>query len=535
MIALLAAVVAYDAAPPPDPLPGAGGWALVLAPFAVIAAMTHLVCWGCGRELDGRGRWRSVVAADRMLAASRLMIVGTHWAAVLSLGWVAKVRAVVGDLVIVDEALALLPALLTIAAGWWSYWPIDRRIREASMVRVLEEGHPAYPVPTRWQYVVSNVRHQMLLTLVPLLMLAAWSEAVNFGLEGALRRAGDGTAAGRLGAWLKVGGRLDIVDLVVRLLGWGVVFSLAPAVLRVVWDTVPLGRGPLRDRLMGVAERARVRVGEVLVWRTHGTMINGAAIGLVPWLRYILLTDSLLDQLPQRQVEAVMGHEVGHVKHRHIVWLVGAMFASLGVGTTLVGLLAWGLGRLAGVQVSDTGTVVVREGSILRHAAAEMLVGAGALGGLVLGIAAFGAVSRRFEWQADAFAVRQLSADSPPPPPEGVGGETLAAVPPARAVVTAEAAEAMSGALASVARLNHIPPSRRSFRHGSIAVRQRKIMALVGTPLDRLAPDAASRRVKALIVLGVGVVIGSLVWEQLSAPPPRPGPAGSGPAQERRP
>lgn len=526
-IALLAIVVMHDAASGPGGPAGPRGvaaWAAVLAPYAAIAVLTQLVCWAAGRDVDRRGDARSVRAADRMLASSRAMAVALHAIAVWGLGWVETVRRAVGDLVLVDELIAVLPPLVTMAAAWWSYWPIDRRLREAALLRVLEEGHPPYPPLSRGGYVLMQVRHQMLLTLVPVLMLGAWSETVEMAL-GRLRDAG-----GTVGGWLggtgdpRAATPAEWVRLAAQLAGAAVVFACAPAVLKALWDTVPL-TGPLHDRLLRLCERARVRVRAVLVWRTYGTMINGAAVGVVPRLRYILLTDSLLDLLPERQVEAVMSHEVGHVRHRHIPWMVGAVVACVGLGTTLVWLAAVGLVTLLGVAAGGGGELGVHAPGAGPHALGwvELAASGGVtLGGLVLGLVGFGAVSRRFEWQADAFAVRQLSEvqAGPDAAPEGAG------------VATEEAARAMCGALESVAVLNHIPRDRWSFRHGSIRTRQRKIMSLVGRPLDRLGADVVARRVKTMIVVGAAAAIGaSVALESFDpGPPAAPGDAaGRGP------
>ena len=112
-------------------------------------------------------------------------------------------------------------------------------------------------------------------------------------------------------------------------------------------------------------------------------------------------------------------------------------------------------------------------------------------------------MSRRFEWQADAFAAKQLSRDEP--------GATA---------VTQESADAMCGALGAVARLNHMNPNARSFRHGSITTRQRRLQRLVGLPLEKLPIDRATRWIKWGIVVGVGIVVAGTVlqsWAESAA------------------
>jgi Zn-dependent protease with chaperone function len=363
----------------------------------------------------------------------------------------------------VDELLAAAPVLGVIVAGWWSMFPIDHRLREAALLYDLDQGRPVRAMPSRGQYVLSAVRHQAALILVPMLCLLTWSE----GLE-------------RMGPWLE-GVLPSWVPLEgVHIAGMIVMLAVMPVVMRWIWDTTKLGPGPLRERLERMCREQGVTVRELLVWRTHGTMINGAVMGLAGPLRYILLTDALLDYLPQAQVEAVTAHELGHIRRRHMPWLAGAALS----GIVLMGVVAdWAL-RHAGHGWSQT------------EWARAMVV----IGSLLFGALLFGFVSRRFEGQADAFAVQHLSGYRR-------GGD-------AGVVVTPEAVSAMSGALESVARLNQIPRERFSWRHGSIASRQRRLNELVGRRADALRPDRHAAWVKIAAGLGLflaGVVVGMSV------------------------
>ena len=131
-------------------------------------------------------------------------------------------------------------------------------------------------------------------------------------------------------------------------------------------------------------------------------------------------------------------------------------------------------------------------------AAAQMAILLGAP--LLLGLVVFGWVSRRFEWQADAFAAQHLSGFR-----RGVTGVT----------VTLEAAAAMVGALGAVARLNHIPRHARSWRHGSIASRQEKLRSIVGRPADRLAIDRLVAKIKVAIAIGAVLTVGVIGFDLL--------------------
>jgi Zn-dependent protease with chaperone function len=264
---------------------------------------------------------------------------------------------------------------------------------------------------------------------------------------------------------------VEFVYYALKLSGLLVIVAAAPLLIRRVWDTTPLSEGPIAEGLLKMCSQQRVKVRELLIWRTGGTMINGAVLGVVGGARYILLTDALLDFLPNHFVQAVMAHEIGHVRCKHVPWLTASLFAASGVCLVLFDKLA--LGTL-GVDIN--------------HVPAPVQLGASAVS-LVAAIAAFGYVSRRFEWQADAFAVKHLSAHTAPT------DDAAAQWHPSK-TVTRPSIAAMCGALETVAVANHLPRGRFTFRHGSIATRIDRLLSLEGVDLERLPIDAASTRLK---------------------------------------
>jgi hypothetical protein len=124
----------------------------------------------------------------------------------------------------------------------------------------------------------------MLFVLIPVCVIFAWGEIV------------DRAAAGM--GWTDAPVTADTAQpasvVIAQLAGVVVIVAAMPLVMRLVWDTAPLADGPLRDRLAAICRSHRVKVRDLLVWRTHGTMINGAAMGIVGPARYILLSDALL-------------------------------------------------------------------------------------------------------------------------------------------------------------------------------------------------------------------------------------------------
>lgn len=431
--------------------------------LAAVWVASHLVIWRLGLRLDRRGRYRDAQRAEVVLLLSRLAAVGLHAFNVLALGWLDAVRHATGNLVGVDELLACLPVLTVFTLGLYSFFPVDRRLRESVIIGALDQGRSLPPMLTRWQYIAGSLRHQVLWVLIPIACIMTWGEQTD---RWAQRHTLSSVEAGAA----------QFAGILALLL-------VMPAVMRRLWDTVSLGPGPLRDRLEAMCRDQGIRVRDLLVWRTHGTMINGAVMGFVPRFRYILLTDALIEHLPMQQIEAVMAHELGHVRRHHILWLGASAIGSITVVSWLM---------LVGMELARPG--------LTNAEWAQAVAGGASLG---VGLLVFGLVSRRFEWQADAFAVQHMSgyhrrADGP-------------------VELTPEAVEAMRGALESVARLNHIPRRRFTWRHGSIAARQERLEALAGLRADRLPIDRLGR-VIAVVAAVVGLAAaGLVVWSGVSS------------------
>lgn len=469
----------------------------VIGPMAGICAVMWIVAARAANRMDATGSAGAIRTAEVALSVTRWAAVIVHAVGVIALGWLDVVRRETGDIVILDELLSMGPALAVFVVGWWSVYPIDQRLREATIFRSLHAESPEqafYPVPSRWQFVLMHVRHQLLLTLAPLVLIGTWTETSHWVMRGlgrwARTEAGTGGhdgLSGQIARTLASGPTLAVVATSLQLLGVLCVFILAPVVMRFVWNTSRLPQGELRDRLLEMCRRQGIRVRNILVWRTHGTMMNGAVMGLIAPARYILLTDVLIDSMPTPELEAVMAHELAHVRHRHIIWLGLSLMVSVGVAAAIIGLAASLLGVGASLLSSDA-----------------MELGVTAIA-LALGMVCFGYISRRFEWQADAFAACCLSVPLLPPPDQ--------AQSPVPTIVTQAGAATMIRALDRVGRLNHIPPDKPSWRHGSIKVRHERLASIAGLPVASLPIDRAVRRIKwtvGLIASG-GVVL--MLWD----------------------
>jgi Zn-dependent protease with chaperone function len=246
-----------------------------------------------------------------------------------------------------------------------------------------------------------------------------------------------------------------------------------------VLNVQPLPQGPLREDLLEICRAHKVKVRELLVWHTSGMMLNAAVMGLVGGVRYVLMTDALLELMTREQVRGVMSHEIGHVRRHHLPWLAAALMAILGLAEI--------------VSESPIYLLAAFHPQLLQSFPgwAQLILIAIALAGA---FTVFGWVCRRFERQADTFAVQHLSATQ------------TAADSALSDRVTPAAVIAMDGALDAIARLNAIDPSRHSWRHGSITWRQRYLRSIVGLPLNNLPIDRLIRTIKLWTAAGLAMV-----------------------------
>ncbi len=97
--------------------------------------------------------------------------------------------------------------------------------------------------------------------------------------------------------------------------------TFGPAMIQKFWRCTPLESGVYRDRIEGVCNAAGIAYANILRWPIFGgQMITAGVMGLVRKFRYILVTDGLLRHLEPEELDAVIAHEIGHVKHRHLVY-----------------------------------------------------------------------------------------------------------------------------------------------------------------------------------------------------------------------
>ncbi len=98
-----------------------------------------------------------------------------------------------------------------------------------------------------------------------------------------------------------------------------VVFT--PALVPRFWNCKPLPPGPERERMEAMVRRAGVSFRQILLWPLFGgNMVTAGVLGLVARFRYLLVTRALLQVATPQELDAVLAHEIGHVKRRHLIF-----------------------------------------------------------------------------------------------------------------------------------------------------------------------------------------------------------------------
>ena len=174
-----------------------------------------------------------------------------------------------------------------------------------------------------------------------------------------------------------------------------VMLVLAPVLILPLFNKfTPLPDGSLRERLVKLAERTDFRAKSIQVMDgSKRSRHSNAFFTGFGRFRKIVLFDTLIAQLAEPELEAVLAHEIGHYKKKHIIkMLAWSAVASL-LGLYAISWLArqeWFYGAFG----FEPGNIVP---ALL-------------LCGLLAGVVTFWfsplahAWSRRYEYQADAFA-----------------------------------------------------------------------------------------------------------------------------------
>jgi STE24 endopeptidase len=289
---------------------------------------------------------------------------GLPWAWAAWTGWAGgSVWAQAGFLFVVGVALSL-PDL---PVEWWAQFRLEQRF-----------GFNTTTPATWW---LDRVKGLLLAAVLGLPLLALILKLVAW-----------------MGAWwwLWAWAALMAFQLVMLV--------LAPVVILPLFNKfTPLPAGPLRERLLALAGATKFPAADIQVMdgSKRSRHSNAFFTGLGRF-RKIVLFDTLVTQLGEAELEAVLAHEIGHYRRGHIPQRLAVSALLSLAGFAAVGWLAtqpWFFAAF-GLPAGEVALALL-------------------LFGLLSGTASFwltplsNAWSRRHEYEADAFAKAAVRAAEP--------------------------------------------------------------------------------------------------------------------------
>ena len=170
--------------------------------------------------------------------------------------------------------------------------------------------------------------------------------------------------------------------------------QIAPVVLMpLFYDITPLTRDELRDRLVALAKKAGTHIAGVFEWRlSDRTKKANAALAGIGSTRRILLSDTLLAEHSDDEIEVILAHELAHHVYRDI-------WSAILVEAALIAIGCFAADRVLNVFATSAG--LTGKGDVAGLPLLVLVLGAVSLA--LMPIA--NALSRAHERRADRYAL----------------------------------------------------------------------------------------------------------------------------------
>jgi Zn-dependent protease with chaperone function len=438
-----------------------------------VSLARYLSQWTC-RSVAARPETRDLIAQryGRLRFYHTVGLYLVYSGALYGLGWGAFVQSLApsdATLFPGGELLVLAPFFAGLIFSWMYFYDAERALHGTG-----PDGEVFYW--SRSAYIGFHIRTNLGLVAIPIFLLIAQRTVGRFLSEYGPEWSG----------------------YVAHFFGLGValaIFFCLPWLLRLILKLQPMPEGPIRTRLSALAQRLKFRCSDILLWNTRrglgGGIANAMVAGVLPRPRYVLMTDRLIAELTPAEIDAVFGHEVGHIKHHHIPYYASFLIISIGV---LWLCAAW----------------VLPDNDMVHQLAAFPFVAL--LAAYIFLV--FGFLTRRCERQADIYGCRAVSCGRP----DCTGHEEGAPIE-SNGKLCPTGIRTFIAALEKVVRLNGIDPDKpgffQSWQHSTPARRvefMRRMLADAGVE-TRFQRKVALVKWGLLIGLSTALVfLAALTW-----------------------
>jgi Zn-dependent protease with chaperone function len=242
-----------------------------------------------GSWLIRRGQYRQ--GRDKLITLYRFSLLFWYACEIYLLHWPLLITYTWNiNIILITELLVLLPFFIGLILFWIPLWKLDRLNRSSTW--------------TLKEYMIFHFRSSVLVVIMPIGIMILLSDIVT--MIPALNKL---VFIYPFSVWVAV------------LFFAGLLYIFSPLYLKMVWRLSPLPAGPLRTRLENMVKASGLKIRDLMVWQVGGgRLCNALIMGLIPRQRYIVFTDTLLNYFSPEEVEAVLGHEIGHARNRHLFW-----------------------------------------------------------------------------------------------------------------------------------------------------------------------------------------------------------------------
>ncbi|MFP4225277.1 MAG: M48 family metalloprotease [Desulfobacterales bacterium] len=197
---------------------------------------------------------------------------------------------------------------------------------------------------------------------------------------------------------------------IVYFLGFLVIIAIiGPALIQRFWGCRPLKPGSTRLRIELLCKKTNMAYKEIMVWPLFGgRMITAGVMGLVRRFRYILVTPALLNYLEPYEIDAVVAHEIGHIKKKHLLFYLMFFAGYLILAFSTLDFVTYGIIYIEAVYglMGQNGAAYATFTSISFSIMMIVVF-------LVYFRFIFGYFMRNFERQADAYAYTIMGDAAP--------------------------------------------------------------------------------------------------------------------------
>jgi STE24 endopeptidase len=197
-------------------------------------------------------------------------------------------------------------------------------------------------------------------------------------------------------AWLSCWAAMTVLQIVLMF--------LAPAVIMPLFNKfTPLADGELKEAIERYARGQQFKIQGVFTMdgSRRSTKSNAFFTGFGR-LRRIVLFDTLIEKHSVEELVAVLAHEIGHYKKRHIIRMLAMSIVTSGIMFYILSLFLKNPSLSAAFRMEHTSLYATLFFFAFLYAPIEMLIGIGA-----------NMLSRWHEFEADDFAARTVSSSAP--------------------------------------------------------------------------------------------------------------------------